>query len=72
MWMGLKEGDPVLVTGVKGRFLFQNARMDGDIPLWVTVTRAPEDKRSGTRTVTPDKIWISKNGRGVRPAMTGE
>jgi hypothetical protein len=68
MWMGLKEGDPVLVTGIRGRFIFQNVRMDGETPLWVTVTRAREDKRQGSRMVTPDRIGIQV-GRSVKMLM---
>jgi hypothetical protein len=64
MGMGLKEGDPVLVTGIKGRFIFQSVRMDGEVPLWVTVARAREDKRQGTRMITPDRVCVEV-GRGA-------
>jgi len=63
-WMGLKHGDSVLVMGIKGQFLFQNVRMDGAVPIWVTVARGPSQKRSGTRMVTPDRICIA-HGRSV-------
>jgi len=67
-WCGLKENDPVLVSGIKGQFLFDYVRMDGDKPIWVSVTRAKTDKRQGTRMVTPDRIGVQQ-GRGMRMVL---
>lgn len=67
-WMELKQGDAVLVSGIKGQFIFENVRMEGDTPLWVTVARAKTDRRMGTRMITPDRIGVAK-GRGIRMLM---
>lgn len=58
VWNGLAKGDHIKVQGEgRSKFIFQNARMDGDECLWFSASYVPGIKsKSGVRTFRPDRL----------------
>lgn len=55
-WNGMAADDPVVVSGLRGKFVFQSVRLDGEKALYITVSHAKGSGHMGTRMVTPDRV----------------